>query len=149
MGRCSYKLDQRWIHPASFSFLHTVLLNIFNDYFIKCKLYCTLKQIWYHTVPLNYNFIFTRVYTRGTTQYFACKMLKFPVENIISTRRDAWHFHETCGISTRRVAFPRDETWHFHETRRLHATWSWSTKHREKPTSEQREIFCDYVYTGT
>ena len=24
------------------------------------------------TVPLNYNFIFTRVNTRGATQYFAC-----------------------------------------------------------------------------
>ena len=25
-----------------------------------------------YTVPLNYNFIFTRVNTRGATQYFAC-----------------------------------------------------------------------------
>ena len=41
-----------------------------------------------YTVPLNYNFILTRVDTRGNTQYFACKIPKFPVEIIISTRRD-------------------------------------------------------------
>ena len=39
------------------------------------------------TVPLNYNFIFTRVYTRGTTRFHACKMLKSRVETIIYTRR--------------------------------------------------------------
>ena len=38
------------------------------------------------TVPLNYNFIFTRVHTRGAMQYFACQMPKFPVEIQISTR---------------------------------------------------------------
>ena len=39
------------------------------------------------TVPLNYNFIFTRVSTRGAMQYFACEIPKFPVEICISTMR--------------------------------------------------------------
>ena len=56
-----------------------------------------------HTVPLNYNFIFTRVHTRGATQYFACQMPKFLVEIQISMRRD--------------VALPRDKTWHMAFTR--------------------------------
>ena len=55
------------------------------------------------TVPLNYNFIFTRVHTRGATQYLACQMPKFLVEIQISTRRY--------------VALPRDETWHVAFTR--------------------------------
>ena len=55
------------------------------------------------TVPLNYNFIFTRVQTRGAMQYFACQMPKFLVKIQISTRRD--------------VALPRDETWHVAFTR--------------------------------
>ena len=55
------------------------------------------------TVLPNYNFIFTRVHTRGAMQYFACQMPKFLVEIQISTRRD--------------VALPRDETWHVAFTR--------------------------------
>jgi len=55
------------------------------------------------TVPLNYNFISTCVDTHGNTRYFACKMPKFPMENIISTWWDMalWLFYETRhGIST-------------------------------------------------
>ena len=68
------------------------------------QLHLQIYIIYYnvHTVPLNYNFIFTRVSTRGATKYFACEIPKFPVEICISTRRD--------------VALPRDETWYFHET---------------------------------
>jgi len=51
-----------------------------------------------HMVLLNYNFISTHMDTHGNTRYFTCKMQKFPMEIIISTRRD--------------VVFPRDETWH-------------------------------------
>ena len=42
------------------------------------------------TVPLIYNFTFTRVYTHGTTQYLASKNPWFAVEKF----------------------FPRDESWH-------------------------------------
>ena len=61
-------------------------------------------QVFYHsyTVPLNYNFIFTRVDMHGATQYFACEMPKFPMEILISTRQD--------------VVSPRDDTWYLHET---------------------------------
>jgi len=62
-----------------------------------------MKRFYVYTVPLNYNFISTRVDTRGNTWYFVCKMPNFPVENIISMWRD--------------VAFPRDDTWLFHVTR--------------------------------
>ena len=66
-----------------------------------------------HTVPLNYNFTFTRVSTRGSRG--RCQHLpwkgSFP-------RDGPWLFHaKTRGISTRRhVAFPRNESWNFHET---------------------------------
>ena len=71
-----------------------------------------VQQIYY-TVPLNYNFIFTRVDMRGAVQYFTCQMPKFAVEICISTRRE--------------VALPRDETWYLHERRgmwHLHMTES-------------------------
>ena len=48
------------------------------------------------TVPLNYNFIFTRVDTRGTTQCFAWMVPDFCVENLFAT--------------SRYVVFPRDES---------------------------------------
>ena len=38
------------------------------------------------TVPLNYNFIFTRMDTRGAMQHFACQLLKFAVESIFSLK---------------------------------------------------------------
>ena len=58
----------------------------------------------YHTVPLNYNFILTRVSTSGATKYFACQMPEFPVEIQISTRRD---------MAFRRGIYMRRGTWHF------------------------------------
>ena len=69
------------------------------------------------TVPLNYNFTFTRVSTRVTTRGSRGKCQKLPWK--ASFPRDGpWLFHmKTRGIS-RHVAFPRDETWHFHETSR-------------------------------
>ena len=53
------------------------------------------------TVSLNYNFILTRVSTSGATKYFACQMLKLPVEICISTRRDIqmWYLHETWHVA--------------------------------------------------
>ena len=56
------------------------------------------------TVPLNYNFILTRVSTSGATKYFACQMPEFPVEIQISTRRD---------VAFRRGIYMRHGTWHF------------------------------------
>ena len=59
-------------------------------------------HMYTRTVPLNYNFILTRVSTSGATKYFVCQMPEFPVEIQISTLRD--------------VAFRRGislhETWH-------------------------------------
>ena len=53
------------------------------------------------TVPLNYNFILTRVSMSGATKYFACQMPNFPVEII--------YFHDTRrGIQTLYL----HETWH-------------------------------------
>ena len=70
-----------------------------------------------HTVPLNYNFTFTRVSTRVTTRGSRGKCQKLPWK--ASFPRDGpWLFHaKTRGIS-RHVVFPRDDTWHFHETSR-------------------------------
>ena len=59
-----------------------------------------------YTVPLNYNFISTRVYTRGTTQFHACKMLKSCVEIIIYTRR-------VRVIYTRRGMPRHDTAWYY------------------------------------
>ena len=56
------------------------------------------------TVPLNYNFILTRVSTSGATKYFACQMPEFPVEIQISTTRD---------VAFRRGIYMRRGTWHF------------------------------------
>ena len=69
------------------------------------------------TVPLNYNFTFTRVSMCGTTRGLHGKCQKFPWK--ASFPRDGpWLFHvKTRGIS-RHVAFPREDTWHFHETSR-------------------------------
>ena len=58
------------------------------------------------TVPLNYNFISTRVYTRGTTRFHACKMLKSRVEIIIYTRR-------VRVIYTRRGMPRHDTAWYY------------------------------------
>ena len=70
-----------------------------DDSLLQLLLIMSYTKTWLaRTVPLNYNFIFTRVHTRGATQYFACQMPKFLVEIQISTRRD--------------MALPRDETWH-------------------------------------
>ena len=88
-----------------------------------------------HTVPLNYNFTFTRVSMRGTMrgsrgkcQSYCGKLCFHVTGRGFSTRRlvafhDTWHFHETThGISTRQVVeFPRDQlawnlSWNFHET---------------------------------
>ena len=60
-----------------------------------CVLQIKLTRI--HTVPLNYNFISTRMYTRGTTRLLAWNMLKSRVEIIIYTRRgmprhDTWYY---------------------------------------------------------
>ena len=81
--------------------------------------------IYIHTVPLIYNFTFTRMYTHGTTQYLASKNPWFAVEKFFSTRRVvASHvaFHDTSlGISTTRVisttrGFPCNESWNLHAT---------------------------------
>ena len=56
------------------------------------------------TVPLNYNFIVTRVSMSGATKYFACQMPNFAVEICISTRRD---------VAFRRGIYTRRSTWHF------------------------------------
>ena len=68
------------------------------------------QTVWYYsfiyTVPLNYNFILTRVSTSGATKYFTCQMPEFPVEIQISTRRDV-AFRRGVYRDTRRG------TWHF------------------------------------
>ena len=68
-----------------------------------------------YTVPLNYNFTFTRVSTRVTTRGSRGRCQNLPWKG--SFPRDGpWLFHgKTRGIS-RRVAFPRDDAWNFHET---------------------------------
>ena len=68
-----------------------------------------------HTVPLNYNFTFTRVSTRVTTRGSRGRCQNLPWKG--SFPRDGpWLFHaKTRGIS-RHVAFPRNESWNFHET---------------------------------
>ena len=66
---------------------------------------CWFKNtIFLHTVPLNYNFTFTRVDTHGATQYFACNMPKFAVE-IINTRDEGFIYtgHETRGVQFTQV----------------------------------------------
>ena len=67
------------------------------------------------TVPLNYNFTFTRVSTRVTTRGSRGRCQNLPWKG--SFPRDGpWLFHaKTRGIS-RHVAFPRNELWNFHET---------------------------------
>jgi len=57
------------------TFTHSTVVDIYIPFWAMSSI----------TVPLNYNFISTRVDTRGNTRYFVCKMPKFPVENIIST----------------------------------------------------------------
>ena len=73
-----------------------------------------LKQMPY-TVPLNYNFTFTRVSTRVTTRGSRGRCQNLPWKGSFS-RDGPWLFHaKTRGIS-RHVAFPRNESWNFHET---------------------------------
>ena len=55
-------------------------------------------------VPLNYNFILTRVSTSRATKYFACQMSEFPVEIQISMRQD---------VAFRRGIYTRRGTWDF------------------------------------
>ena len=70
-----------------------------------------------YTVPLNYNFTFTRVSTRGATRGSRGKCQKLPWKASFP-RNGPWLFHsKTHGIS-RHMAFPRDDTWHFHEMSR-------------------------------
>ena len=77
------------------------------------------------TVPLIYNFTFTRVYTHGITQYLASKNPCFIVEKFFSTTRiveSRVAFHDmSLGIFTTHVIFirrefPRNEPWNLHET---------------------------------
>ena len=57
-------------------------------------------SLFYLTVPLNYNFIFTRVETRGAMHaVFRVLIPKIAVEIYISTRRD---------VAFPRVVFSRD-----------------------------------------
>ena len=68
-----------------------------------------------HTVPLNYNFTFTRVSTRVTTRGSHGRCQNLPWKGSFPCDRP-WLFHaKTRGIS-RHVAFPRNESWNFHET---------------------------------
>ena len=68
-----------------------------------------------HTVPLNYNFTFTRVSTHATICGSRGRCQNLPWKG--SFPRDGpWLFHaKTRGIS-RHVAFPRNKSWNFHET---------------------------------
>ena len=74
-----------------------------------------MKRMKLITVPLNYNFTFTRVSMRVTMHGSCGKCQKLPWK--ASFPRDGlWLFHaKTRGIS-RHVAFPRNESWNFHET---------------------------------
>ena len=80
---------------------------------IRFGVYFTGRSELLYTVPLNYNFTFTRVSTCGATHGSRGKCQKLPWK--ASFPRDGpWLFHaKTRGIS-RHVAFPRDNTWHFH-----------------------------------
>ena len=67
------------------------------------------------TVPLNYNFTFTRASTCVTTRGSCGRWQNFPWKGSFPCD-GPWLFHaKTCGIS-RHVAFPRNESWNFHET---------------------------------
>ena len=75
-----------------------------------------------HTVPLNYNFIFTRVFRVESAKIYRGNLNFHVTGRGFSTRglvalHDTWHFHErTHASSTRRImGFPRDESWNFHE----------------------------------
>ena len=69
----------------------------------------------YITVPLNYNFTFTRVSMRDATRGLRGKCQKLPWKASFPCD-GPWLFHaRTRGIS-RHVAFPQDDPWNFHET---------------------------------
>ena len=57
------------------------------------------------TVPLNYNFILTHVFTSGATKYFACQMPKVSRGNLYfpEMRRgcgvQTWYLHETWHVA--------------------------------------------------
>ena len=96
--------------------MHT-LIGFSEKYAIKFALAVHNKKIIIITVPLNYNFTFTRVSTRVTTHGSHGRCQNLPWEGSFP-RNGPWLFHaKTRGIS-RHVAFPRDDTWHFHETSR-------------------------------
>ena len=80
-------------------------------------IYEWVSMVWIfltkHTVPLNYNFTFTRFSTRSSRG--KCQKLPWKAS---SPCDGLWLFHAmTRGISWH-VAFPRDDMWHFHETSR-------------------------------
>ena len=88
-----------------------------------------------HTVPLNYNFISTCVYTHGTTRFHACKMLKSREEIIIYTRRVRL-------IYTRRGMLRHDTAWYY--TRRGYCFYI----HRPPAEIDRNQLLGVYGYTG-
>ena len=58
--------------------------------------------MYLRTVPLNYNFISMRVYTHGTTRFYACKMLKSRMETYLH-ETGTCNLHETWNATTRHM----------------------------------------------
>ena len=98
------------------------------------------------TVPLIYNFTFTRMYTHGTMQYLVCKNPWFAVEKFFSMRQVmafsrhlSWHFHDTCHFH---------KTWDFHVTSHSIYTqraWPWSFILLSCKQTHEKS-YCGYSY---
>ena len=62
-------------------------LTLLTDAMFSHVLDHELHNTCQYTVPLNYNFISTHVYTHGSQRLFVCKMLKFLMFIIIYMRQ--------------------------------------------------------------
>ena len=108
---------------------------------------------FYTTVPLNYNFIFTRLHA-WCHACFAWRVPKFTVEILISTwravafpREDSWHY-TTHGISTRRIVeFPRNESWRLHaKIRKTHKKLCRSATYGKQHVASHSLYSTKFVY---
>ena len=137
----SFSTDPSWVANykeirrghVNFMLIWYGMTHMSHTYAGVCVFYLTCFS---YTVPLNYNFTFTRVSTRVTTRGSRgrCQNLlwkgSFP-------RDGPWLFHaKTRGIS-RHVAFPRDDTWHFHKTSRGISTRSVTVESRVEYSRDQ------------
>ena len=83
--------------------LKSIIIFTRACFYLKLDLNLIMGGLYIRTVPFNYNFIFTCVSTRGTTQYvFLVEVTCLPISSL-PPRDETWHLHTTRhGISTRR-----------------------------------------------